>query len=446
MNVSFRFQRLCVGVGLCVLVGCQEANTFQPPPPPTVTVAKPVVQTVTDYLEETGTTEASDYAQVRARVRGFLEEIEFQPNQIVKKGDELYKIERDTYEAALEQANAELEQANASVAQADASLAVGTAELKRAEEQFKTAERLVQRNALSREEYDNREAAYGIAKAEVARAKSEILAAKARVAKAEATKKDATIDLDYTTVVSPITGQVDKTNVYVGNLVGNGEATHLTTVVQYDPMFATFSISERALLNIIGQRTEKREKKSVRMYLGREIDEGYPFEGWLNYYDTAVDESTGTYLIRGEFPNPGERPQLLPGLFVRIRVKIGEIQDAILIPERAVASDQLGRYVLIVNEENEVERRDVELGTKLDSMIVVRDGLEPSDRIVVDGVQRARVGAKVTPEEIQLTPPKDNTGMNGNAPGPSPEKATNPANNPEAKPTEQPAKAAKPSN
>lgn len=443
MNATRRFQRFFVGVGILFLVGCQKANTFQPPPPPTVTVAKPVVQTVTDYLEETGTTEASDYAQVRARVRGFLEEIQFEPNQEIKKGDVLYKIEKDIYEAALEQANAELAQSNASIAQANASLAVANAELKRADEQFKTAQRLVQRNALSREEYDNREAAFGVAKAEVERANSEILSAKARVAKAEAAKADATIDLRYTTVESPIDGQVDKTNVYVGNLVGDGEATHLTTVVNFDPMFATFSISERALLNIIGQRDEKRDKKTVRMFLGREIDKGYPIAGHLNYYDTAVDESTGTYLVRGEFPNPGERPSLLPGLFVRIRVPVGEIENAILIPERAVASDQLGRYVLVVNSENEVERRDVQLGTKLDSMIVVRDGLKSTDRLVVDGVQRARVGAKVTPKEIELTPPKDDTGRYDAPFQPPPETETDPMSDPEI---EQPVRAEKRSN
>lgn len=436
-------------MGLLFLVGCRQPNTFQPPPPPTVTVAQPVVQTVTDYLEETGTTEASDYAQVRARVRGFLEEIKFEPNQIVKKGDVLYKIEQDTYVAALDQAKAELAQATAAIAQAEASVDVAEAEKKRAEEQFKTAQRLIQRNALSQEEFNDREAAFGVAQAEVQRANSEIAAANARKAKAEAAVKNAELDLNYTTVDSPIAGQVGKTNVYVGNLVGDGEATHLTTVVQYNPMFATFSISERALLNITGRKkvsdTEQVDKRSVKMYLGREIDKGYPFEGWLNYYDTAVDESTGTYLIRGEFPNPGPKNELFPGLFVRIRVPIGKIPDALLVPERAVASDQLGRYVLVVNQDDEVERRDVELGIKLDSMVVVEEGVERNDRIVVDGVQRARVGAKVTPKMIELTPPQDTTGLNG-TPAKPPESETDEPGNPEEKEPEPPAKAAQPSN
>lgn len=390
--------------------GCKETNTFQPPPPPSVTVAKPVVQTVTNYVEETGTTEATDYAEIRARVRGYLQEIQFQPNDEVTKGQPLYVIEPDFYQAKVDQAKAAVEQANAGLERATASKVVAEADYANALAKLNRAKPLYEKGAVTKEELDERIAEEKVAAAAIEAATAAIAGAKATIAEANAALQDAELDLSYTTVVAPIDGRIDKTNVYVGNLVDDVSATHLTTIVKYDPIYATFNISERALLQLMDDPERDRGDRSkyadVKFYLGREIDEGFPFVGQLDYVDLAVDQSTGTYKIRGVFSNPGPRWQLVPGLFVKIRIPMGQQKDAILVPERALASDQLGKYLLVVNSENKVERRDVTVGLKVDSMVVIEKGLDGQDRVVVDGIQRARVGANVVPEETTLTPPK----------------------------------------
>lgn len=388
----YLLRRRCLSstVAVCILIalGCSEANQYAPPPPPKVTVAKPLRQTVTDYLEETGTTEAVQRAEVRARVRGVLQSIHFQPNEFVKQGDLLYQIEPDEYQAARDAAAAQLEMQKVALQKADL--------------EYERQKKLRAQNATS--------------ETNLVAAEAEFKGAQAAVAAAEATLAKAQIDLDYTQVRSPIDGQVDKTLVKVGNLVGDGEATHLTTVVSIDPIYANFNISELALLKLradMNQEQRKRGmrdddeleqmKQSVTLYLARAIDRDFPYAGHLDNWDLTVDQSTGTYRLRGIFDNPNL--DILPGLFVRIRVPLEERKDALLVPEPAVLSDQQGRYVMIVNSENVVERRNVTPGTKLGEMIVIEEGLRPDERVVVNGIQRARPLAPVTPEEMQLSPP-----------------------------------------
>jgi len=358
-------------------LGCTPPNEYQAPPPPSVTVAKPVRQGVTNYLEETGTTESVELVSVRARVSGYLEKINFTAGRDVKKGDVLYVIQQREYKAKLASATAEKKSKEV--------------DLRLAEIELKREQKLLADNATAQTKVDQAEATRD--------------GAAAALEAANASLDQAALDLEYTEVRSPIDGRVGKTLVKIGNLVGGNEATHLTTVINYDPIYVNFNISERALL-----RTSRRSARAsggkpdlttIKVYLQRALDKGFPFEGNLEYADLAVDQSTGTFLIRGIFANPNRA--ILPGLFVRVRVPMQNTDDAILVPERALGADQGGRFVLIVVDDNLVERRNVEVGTKYEDMVVVEGGLNGDELVITDGIQRSRPGAKVTPKETQLS-------------------------------------------
>lgn len=364
---------------LILIAGCTEKNVYQEPPPTNVKVASPVVQTVTIYLEETASTEAVARVAVRARVEGFLKSVNFEPGNMVKEGDLLYEIEPELYEARFESAEAELLARKARLMEAE--------------------------NDKTRQERIRAQNPGATSEATVVAAQAEFQAAEAAVMQAEAQLKQAKIDLNYTRVVSPINGRVGKTLVKPGNLVGSGGmATELTTVLQYDPIYANFNISERELLELRStaedSSTGEINREELRIGLSRENDPGFPFQGRFDYADLTVDQSTGTFMIRGIFPNPDRR--IIPGLFVTVRLPIGTQENALLIPERAVAVDQAGRFLLAVNSENEVERRNVTVGMKVGEFVVIEQGLQGEDVVIIDGLQRSRPGAKVTPERIEL--------------------------------------------
>ena len=371
---------LCV-VALSFTFGCTPENEYIAPPPPTVTVSQPLVETVTEFLDETGTTEAVEYVEIKARVRGYLDAINFESGQSVKEGDTLYVIDPKPYVAAVNQAKAALAVANARTADAEA--------------KYKRALRAAQSGAVTEEELGERKADMQVARSEIEAAQAELEVKQ--------------LDVGYSYIKSPVTGRIGKTLVYKGNLVGYNEATHLTTIVKYDPIYATFNITERALLELLDDdsREERKgngetKKSDVKIFLRRANDDGYPFEGRLDYADLAVDQSTGTYMIRGVFPNPDYK--ILPGLFVRIRVPGEKRENALLIPEVATLADQAGRYVLIVNSEDKVERKNVTLGVKYGEMVLVEKGLEKEDRVIIEGIQKARLGEVVIPTQKTLPP------------------------------------------
>ena len=360
-------------------VGCAKSNVYQEPPPPKVKVASPLIQAVTNYIEETATTEAVGKVEVRARVQGFLDSVNFEPGTDVARGDLLYEIEPQLYQAR--------------VASAEADVLAQEARLKKARLEKDRQERIRAQDPGATSE------------ATVVAAQAEFDAADAAVKQSQALLKQAQIDLEYTKIVAPIDGRVGKTLVREGNLVGSGgEATMLTTIIDYDPIWANFNISERLLLELRDAVAEDEsgsvDNKAIPIFLGRENDQGFPFEGHFDYADLAVDQSTGTFMIRGVFPNSQRR--IVPGLFVRVRIPMSIQENAILVPERAVTADQAGRYVLVVNSENEVERRTVTTGVKIGEFVVVSEGLAAADTVITDGLQRARPGAKVTPERIEL--------------------------------------------
>jgi RND family efflux transporter MFP subunit len=358
---------------LLVLAGCQQPQEFVAPPPPPVTVARPLQQAVTVYNEFTGTTEAIESVDIRARVEGFLDSIHFQPAAEVVQGELLFVIEQEPYQAALDRAKATLQSRIA-----DHRLAKATA--RRKEEALK---------------------ARAISKLEVLQAQAEVLTAQAAIAEAQADVRNAEIEFSYTEIRAPISGRIGRNLVDVGNLVGAGEQTLLTTIVNYQPMYAYFNVNERDLLRY-GENRRKEGDSWVPVFeLGLANEKGYPHEGRLDYIDNRVDETTGTITVRGEFPNQSGR--MVPGLFARIRIPEPEQRDALLVPENALGRDQRGTYVLVANSENVVEYRLLQVGPQVDGGLrIVADGLRPEDWVIVNGIQRARPGAKVAPEQKDL--------------------------------------------
>lgn len=407
---------------VALMAGCGAGvpdNSYQPPPTPEVTVAKPVQHAVTPFIEENGETEVVERAEVRARVRGFLEEIQFEPGDRVSKGDVLYVIQRSEYEAAVNSATASLEAAKASVSVSESQIGVTEVEVTRAQLEFARYESLLEKEAATQAQYDQARAARDAALASREAAKANAEAAKADRDKAAADLERAQLDLDYTLVKAPINGRVTKTEIKRGNLVENGDL--MATVVDRDQIYANFNVSDRSILRLQQAARERGEERpdddkyrSIPAYLRRELDDGYPFTGHLDYIDQeGVDQATGTFSLRAVFDNPEDL--ILPGLFVRIRVPVGEPQDSLLIPERALSRDQMGTYVLVVGGEDQIERRSVTAGQALAGMVVIEEGIGPDDLVLLDGGQRARPGIEVKPSETSISVPPELAKLNSQA-------------------------------
>jgi RND family efflux transporter MFP subunit len=234
--------------------------------------------------------------------------------------------------------------------------------------------------------------------------------ARAAILSAEAKIKTAELQVEYTQVAAPISGRVGREQVDLGNLVGNGEATLLTEITRFNPMYVYFNINERDMLRVLKMYKGKIQRDGIDatsvylheakmpVYMGLANEEGYPHEGIFEFAESAVDTQTGTMELRGIFANDEQPPALLPGLFARIRVPVATRSDMLLVTERAVAQDQGGTYLQAVNSDNKVERRSITIGQRIDGLIVIEEGLRKDDRVVVDGVQRARPGRMVAPE------------------------------------------------
>jgi RND family efflux transporter MFP subunit len=360
---------------------CGEKNEYVAPPPPEVTVSKPLVQNVTDYLEFTGTTKAIEEIDIRARVEGFLESVHFEDGAYIKKGKLLFTIDPKPYKAAVENARGRLGRHQA--------------QLERAEKEYQRNLTLFKQKAAS--------------EANVVKWKSEMEESRSAVVTAQASLDKARLDLGYCTIRSPISGRISRKQVDVGNLVGAGEFTLLTTIRQGSPIYAYFSINERDLLRVMKMAREEGipadNPDKIALELGLANETGFTHKGHLDFADSTVDPKTGTLELRGVFPNPGPPYVIVPGLFVRLRLPIAERENALLVTERALGLDQGGRYLLVVNNENKVEQRHVKIGALRDGMRVIEDGLKAEDWVVVKGIQRAIPGAKVTPQQAQVSKP-----------------------------------------
>jgi RND family efflux transporter MFP subunit len=353
-----------------ILMGCGEKPQPQPPPPPKVTVAQPDRRMVTDYLELTGNTQAIYTVQLVARVVGYLEQVMFQDGQIVKKGQPLFVIQRNTYEDNLRQA--------------EAAIAQYQAQLQYAESQYTRYTNLVQRNAGSQSDLDNWRYQRDLAQANLRSAESQRDLAK--------------LNLDYTLVTAPFDGRMDRRQVDPGNLVGSGGSTVLASINQIDPIYVYFNISDSDLARLRkGARgiPGPSDSRTWSVQVGLPGEDGYPHEGRLDFAAISLTATTGSLLMRGILPNGDGR--ILPGLYARVRVPL-ERKESLLVPEVAVGHDQQGAYVFVVNEKNVVERRTVKTGPAVDALRAIDDGLAGKEWVIVNGLLRAGPGRPVTPE------------------------------------------------
>src|SRR5262249_45824226 len=376
---SFAYSKAVLGVLLlAALSACNEENKYEPPPAPKVGVAQPAKRAVTRYLDLTGNTVSLDKVELVARIPGFLREINYKDGSMVKKGDVLFVIEPAPYEAKVQQADAELAGAKAA--------------LQHAETEYQRQYALSQTTQFGwqskfYEAQKNRDEK------------------RANVQKAEAALELAKIELGYTKVTAPFDGIVTTHLAAVGALVGGDKPTPLATILRLDPIYVTANLSEQDVLRIIADPSgiSTADLGKIPIELGLMGDTGYPHKGVIDYLAPQVDPSNGTSRIRGAVANSDYT--WLPGLFAHVRTSTwqGPEQEALLVPETALGSDQAGRYVLVVDNDNVVDKRSVTVGLEVDDMRVIEKGLTPEDRVIVGGLLRAVPGQKVQPETAAST-------------------------------------------
>jgi RND family efflux transporter MFP subunit len=378
-NINFHSLR---GLGpLLVLLAVALAGCGDKPPQPAaaaappVTVAQPIKRTVTDWDEFTGRFEAVDEVQVRARVGGFVTNVEFRDGAFVHAGDLLYIIDPRPFEAVAAQADGQLSDARAKAELAKRDLDRGLS--------------LVQSSAVSEQVVDQRRQA--------------LQAAHAAETIAEGALKAAQLNIEFTHVLAPLAGRVSRHLVSVGNLVqgsDNGGGTLLTSIVSMDPIFIYFDVDEATYLKnnklwFEGRRPSSRDTPNpVQVTLTGETKPSH--EGKMDFIDNRLDVSTGTLRSRAVIPN--KDLSILPGQFGRVRLIGSAPYEALLLPDTAIATDQSRKIVFVVKDDNTVEAKPVTLGPLDEGLRVIRDGLKPEDKVIVNGLQRARVGAKVTPQ------------------------------------------------
>ncbi len=369
---------MVLALTLAATAGCKKENAYVPPPPPQVGVAKPLQQAVTPYLEVTGNAVAYNQVDLQARVQGYLQEIKYQDGTDAKQADTLFVIEPAPYQAQLQQAQATMASTQADLVQAEAEF----------NRQF----------TLGKSDYASQ------SKVDEARAKRD--SDKAKLSDNQAGVAIAAINLGYTRVSAPFDGTVTAHLVSVGGLVGYSGPTKLATIIQLDPIYVTFTVSEQQVLTIkaaIAKRGIKpTEIDKVPVDIGLMNEEGYPHAGKLDYAAPNIDPSTGTLTARGIFKNP-ER-FLLPGMFVRIRIPL-EAQQAkqLLVPDQAIGADQSGSYVLVVDKDNAVSQKTVQTGQLVGQLRVITSGLTADDMVVVSAIQKAIPGSKVAPLVTTIT-------------------------------------------
>jgi membrane fusion protein, multidrug efflux system len=345
-------------------------------------VAQPLQKSVTLYIFLTGNTAPYRTANLVARIQGFLESIDYSDGAKVKKGTQLFGIERDTYQAQVDQASAQLAKDQSVLAQAQVNL-----------NRYQTLEQ--QKSIAAQQAQDQ---------------SFVVQQDKATVGIDQANLQTARINLGFTTVTAPFDGIVTNHLVDIGNLVGASGPTTLATIVQTDPLYVNFTLSEPQFLAI--RRSTARAGRPVSssnleflstipIEIGLQDEDGYPHKGHLDYVSPQVDPSSGTIAVRAIFDNKDDA--LLPGLFVRVRGPIARQNNALLTRNDAIGTSQEGSYVLVVGADNVVQRKIVKTGQRQGQLVIIESGLEPGDWVVTEGIQQAFPGAKVEPQRSVLT-------------------------------------------
>ncbi len=372
-----------LGVLLAILpavTGCGGEPRSPAPEPPAVTVAVPVEQAVTDHVDFSGKTEAVESVQLRARVGGYLEKVNYKEGDDVKKGQVLFEIDPRPYQAELEQAQARVKASQAQLTQAEAA--------------YQRAASLLPGGAVSQEEYEK-----ALRTRDVAAAAVEVADANVRVKQ---------LNLDFTRVLAPIDGRADKADATPGNLVSASpiNATVLTNIVRMDPLYVYFDVDELTLLRILRLaregRVPSREEKAPEVLLGLGGGDDYPFRGTLDFVGNQVDPSSGVISVRGVFPNKDRA--LTPGQFARVRVPLGGPHAALLVSDRALGTNLGQKFLYVVNDKNEVAYRPVKVGALHGGLREVTAGLTPGERVIVSGLLRVRPGITVEPKPGTMRP------------------------------------------
>lgn len=356
----------------------QQAQAPGAPPPPAVSVAHPVEKNVVEWDEYTGRFDAVDTVEVRARISGVLNEVKFTDGAIVKKGDLLFVIDPRPFERVLDRDRAALEAAKV--------------QAEFAEKDLERAKPLLANNTISQQVFDQRTQVLRVARA--------------NVQSAEASVRSAELDVEFTQIKAPITGRISRKLVSEGNYItgGSGSGTLLTTIVSIDPIYFYFDVSEAdflkyARLDALGERKSSRDTPNP-VELGLQDDKSFPYRGKMNFVDNRIDPNTGSLRGRAIFDNPNQLFQ--PGLFARIRLIGSGEYKAVMLPDAAIATDQSNRFVFTVSDDGTVSAKNVTLGPIIDGLRVIRSGVAANDWVVVNGVQRARVGIKVKPERVTI--------------------------------------------
>jgi RND family efflux transporter MFP subunit len=355
-----------------------EAQLPAPSTSAPIPVVLPKLQSVTNYVEITGNATSVNDVKLLARVTGYLDQIHYEDGQLVKKGDLLFTIQQDPYKQQLEQARAQVLTAQAALVHAKTEFARYTA--------------LVRQDAATQTEVDQWTF-------ERASAAAQLMSAQAQVSIDE-------VNLGYTEVRAPFDGVVGKHLIDPGNVVGgNGQQGALAEITQLDPIYVVANVSEQQVLQIRKNLSQHRltlaDLHKVPVDVGLSDEQGFPHRGTVQYVAPALDPATGTLLVRGILPNPDYL--ILPGFFVRMRLPMGKVdRNALLVPDRALQTDQGGTYLLVLDNNSVVRQRYVQLGSVMGALRVVTSGLAPEDRVVVGDLWRATPGTKVTPQPTTI--------------------------------------------
>lgn len=365
--------------------GCQRrATAIAPAELPAIPVSRPVRQDVTDHVDFTGRTAAIQSVDIRPRVTGYLVKMPFKEGANVKAGDLLFEIDPRPYQSQLDSAEGQVELYEA---------------------QLKLA-----RTTLARDLALNKMVPNSVSQQELDQLKASVDEAEARVKAYKKNMEVYQLNKEFTKVVSPIDGQVSRYYLTVGNLV-NQDQTLLTTVVSLDPIYAYFDVDEPTLLRVRRAINEGRIKRrpegaDIPVLMGLQGEEGYPHQGTVNFVNNQVDPTTGSILVRGQFPNPQPREGLRllsPGMFVRVRLPIGEPHPALLVIDRAIGSDQGLKYVYVLDSENKVQyRRVTTRALQSNGLRVVESGLKPDEWVVVGGLQQVRPRMQIRPDKVSM--------------------------------------------